>query len=163
MSNNQKHFSSECNDFKLAIQNDKSEVVCSMCKKCLITANHDQCLLKYVDDMNIGTKKSNAKVSNLKIKISSIWRPKKVGHPERHASPNPIKPTPCLKWSPTGRMFDISGKIVTSSDSETNEIPDSDSSNPHKPKRTWFPNSSFLFGRPFKFSYGASTPVVPSI
>ncbi|GJS97705.1 hypothetical protein Tco_0804673 [Tanacetum coccineum] len=39
--NNQKHMSSECNNIKLAIRNDKSELVCASCKKCLITANHD--------------------------------------------------------------------------------------------------------------------------
>ncbi|GKC22222.1 retrovirus-related pol polyprotein from transposon TNT 1-94, partial [Tanacetum coccineum] len=31
LSKNQKHMSSECNNIKLAIQNDKSEVVCAMC------------------------------------------------------------------------------------------------------------------------------------
>ncbi|GJT73585.1 hypothetical protein Tco_1032871 [Tanacetum coccineum] len=41
LSKNKKHMSSECNHVKLAIQNDKSEVICAMCKQCLITANHD--------------------------------------------------------------------------------------------------------------------------
>ncbi|GJU90781.1 hypothetical protein Tco_1303204 [Tanacetum coccineum] len=67
LSKNKKHMSSECNNIKLAIQNDKSEVVCAMCKRCLITANHDVCV---------------------------------------------------LKWSPTGRMFDLKGKIIKSSESE---------------------------------------------
>ncbi|GKC93325.1 hypothetical protein Tco_1158767, partial [Tanacetum coccineum] len=44
--------SSECNYVKLAIRNDKFEVVCAMCKQCLITANHDVCVLNYVNDMN---------------------------------------------------------------------------------------------------------------
>ncbi|GJS43860.1 hypothetical protein Tco_0812807 [Tanacetum coccineum] len=35
--------SSEGNNIKLAIRNDKSEVVCATCKQCLITANHDEC------------------------------------------------------------------------------------------------------------------------
>ncbi|GJU96438.1 hypothetical protein Tco_1321194 [Tanacetum coccineum] len=42
---NQKHMSSECNNITLAIQNAKSEIVCVMCKQCLITANHDVCVL----------------------------------------------------------------------------------------------------------------------
>nr|GEY86457.1 hypothetical protein [Tanacetum cinerariifolium] len=45
LSKNKKHMSSKCNNVKLAIRNDKSEVVCAMCKKCLITANHDVCVL----------------------------------------------------------------------------------------------------------------------
>ncbi|GJY27311.1 hypothetical protein Tco_0402037 [Tanacetum coccineum] len=44
LSKNKKHMSSECNHVKLTIQNDKSEVVCAMCKQCLITANHDVCV-----------------------------------------------------------------------------------------------------------------------
>ncbi|GJX31609.1 hypothetical protein Tco_0241464 [Tanacetum coccineum] len=62
--------SSECNNFKLAIRNDKSEVVCAMWSK------------------------------------------------ERIASSKPRKPRTCLRWSPTGRMFDFSGKLIESSDSE---------------------------------------------
>ncbi|GKA80554.1 retrovirus-related pol polyprotein from transposon TNT 1-94 [Tanacetum coccineum] len=67
LSTNKKHMSSECNNIKLTIQNDKSEVVCAMCKQCLIIAYHDVCV---------------------------------------------------LKWSPTGRMFDLKGKIFASSKSE---------------------------------------------
>ncbi|GJX36678.1 hypothetical protein Tco_0248235 [Tanacetum coccineum] len=44
--------SSECNYVKLSIQNDKSEVVYAICKQCLITTNHDVCVLNYVNDMN---------------------------------------------------------------------------------------------------------------
>ncbi|GKA03576.1 retrovirus-related pol polyprotein from transposon TNT 1-94 [Tanacetum coccineum] len=51
LSKNKKHMSSECNNIKLAIRNDKSEVVCAMCKQCLIAANHDVCVLNYVNDM----------------------------------------------------------------------------------------------------------------
>ncbi|GJX37413.1 hypothetical protein Tco_0250716 [Tanacetum coccineum] len=51
-SKNNIHMSSECNNIKLAIRNDKSEVVCAMCKQCLITANRDVCVLNYVNDMN---------------------------------------------------------------------------------------------------------------
>nr|GEU71932.1 retrovirus-related Pol polyprotein from transposon TNT 1-94 [Tanacetum cinerariifolium] len=52
ISKNKKHISSACNNVKLAIRNDKSKVVCAMCKQCLITANHDVCVLNYVNDMN---------------------------------------------------------------------------------------------------------------
>nr|GFC86023.1 hypothetical protein [Tanacetum cinerariifolium] len=52
LSKNKKHMSSECNNVKLATQNVKCKVVCAMCKQCLISVNHDACLLNYVDDMN---------------------------------------------------------------------------------------------------------------
>ncbi|GJV38029.1 hypothetical protein Tco_1410506 [Tanacetum coccineum] len=65
LSKNQKHMSSECNNIKLAIRNDKSEVVCAMYKKCLVTSNHDVCMLTYVNDMNSSANAKNANVSNV--------------------------------------------------------------------------------------------------
>ncbi|GJU64093.1 hypothetical protein Tco_1245928 [Tanacetum coccineum] len=62
---NKRHISSECNNIKLAIRNDKSEVVCGICKQCLITANHDVCVLTYVNDMNSRDTKQSANVSNI--------------------------------------------------------------------------------------------------
>nr|GEV68438.1 retrovirus-related Pol polyprotein from transposon TNT 1-94 [Tanacetum cinerariifolium] len=50
-SRKKKHMSSECNNVKLATQNVKSKVVCAMCKQCLISVNHDVCLLNYVNGM----------------------------------------------------------------------------------------------------------------
>ncbi|GKB45396.1 retrovirus-related pol polyprotein from transposon TNT 1-94 [Tanacetum coccineum] len=88
LSKNKKHMSSKCNNIKLAIWNDKYEVVCAMCKQCLITANHD------------------------------VKKPKKVGFTERLASPKPSKPRMCLRWSPTRKTFDIKGNLIASSESD---------------------------------------------
>ncbi|GKC62092.1 hypothetical protein Tco_1089690 [Tanacetum coccineum] len=63
LSKNKKHMSSECNNIKFAIQNDKSKVVCAMCKKCLITSNHDVCVLNYVNDMSSHVNNFSANVS----------------------------------------------------------------------------------------------------
>ncbi|GJY65959.1 hypothetical protein Tco_0468197 [Tanacetum coccineum] len=114
--------SSECNNIKLSIWNDKSEVVCAICKQCLITSNHDVCVLNYVNGMN-------SRVNNLCVNVSKtanqkkhkpmVMKPKKVGSKERLASPKPRKPRTCLRWSPTGRMFDLKGKIIKSSESES--------------------------------------------
>nr|GEX34490.1 retrovirus-related Pol polyprotein from transposon TNT 1-94 [Tanacetum cinerariifolium] len=104
LSKNKKHMSSECNNVKLAIQNDKYEVVCAMCKRCLITANHDVCLLNYLNDMNSRGKKQKANVSNIakqtKLK-PHVKKPKKLGSNKILASPKPSKPRICLRWSPT--------------------------------------------------------------
>nr|GEX96933.1 integrase, catalytic region, zinc finger, CCHC-type, peptidase aspartic, catalytic [Tanacetum cinerariifolium] len=48
---NKKHMSSECNNVKLATQNVKSKVFCVICKQCLNSVNHDECLLNYVNGM----------------------------------------------------------------------------------------------------------------
>ncbi|GKF34904.1 hypothetical protein Tco_0108104 [Tanacetum coccineum] len=118
---------SECNNIKLAIQNDKSEVVCAMCKKCLVTSNHDVCVLNYVNDMN------------------------SHGSKERLASPTPSKPRICLRWSPTGRVLDLKGKIIASSESvcqsDNSNGDNTCTSNPQEPIIKQFPNSTSFLGR----------------
>nr|GEV90350.1 hypothetical protein [Tanacetum cinerariifolium] len=82
LSRNKKHMSSECNNVKLATQNVKSKVVCAMCKQCLISVNHDVCLLNYVNGMTSRGKKQKANVSiNEKQKKHNqrLRRPRKSG------------------------------------------------------------------------------------
>ncbi|GJW52415.1 retrovirus-related pol polyprotein from transposon TNT 1-94 [Tanacetum coccineum] len=125
LSKNKKHILSECNNVKLAIRNDISKIVCAMCKQCLITANHDVCVLNYVNGMNSRGKKQKANISNianLTKHMPLVKKPKKVGFSEKLASPKPSKSRMCLRWSPTGKMFDIKGKLIRSSDSEYLEV-----------------------------------------
>nr|GEW81196.1 reverse transcriptase domain-containing protein [Tanacetum cinerariifolium] len=123
LSKNKNHMSSECNNVKLAIRNDKSKVVCAMCKQCLITANHDP----------------------------KVMQPKKVGSNERLDSPKPSKPRSFLRWSPTGRLFDLKGKIIASSESErqSNSFNGDNActSDPMEPTIKRFPNSTSFLGR----------------
>ncbi|GJR03054.1 retrovirus-related pol polyprotein from transposon TNT 1-94 [Tanacetum coccineum] len=75
LSKNKKHMSNECNNIKLDVRNNKSEVVCAMCKQCLITANHDVCVLKYVNGMNSHDLRcSKHMTGNLKLLINFIWK-----------------------------------------------------------------------------------------
>ncbi|GJR00084.1 retrovirus-related pol polyprotein from transposon TNT 1-94 [Tanacetum coccineum] len=112
--------SSECNNVKLAIWNNKSEIVCAICKQCLITANHDVCVLNYVNGINSRGKKQKANFSNIANQtkhLPQVKKPKKVGFTERLASPKPSKPRMYLRWSPTRKMFDIKGNLIASSES----------------------------------------------
>nr|GFB71130.1 retrovirus-related Pol polyprotein from transposon TNT 1-94 [Tanacetum cinerariifolium] len=114
--------SSKCNNVKLATQNVKSKVVCAMCKQCLISINHDECLLNYVNGMTSRGKKQKANVSineKQKKQKPNVKKTKKVGSIERLASHNPSKPKSFLRWSPTRRLFDLKGKIIASSESES--------------------------------------------
>ncbi|GKE70274.1 hypothetical protein Tco_1528346 [Tanacetum coccineum] len=114
---NQKHMSSECNNIKPAIRNDKSEVICAMCKQNLFTTSHDVCLLNYVNDMNSRGKKQKANVSyieNQKKQKPKVKKPMKVGSKERLASPTPSEPSITRRLSPTRRIFDYNGKIIIS-------------------------------------------------
>ncbi|GJY04217.1 retrovirus-related pol polyprotein from transposon TNT 1-94 [Tanacetum coccineum] len=102
LSMTKKHMSYELNNIKLAIQNDKSELVCAMCKQCLITNNHDVCVLNYVNDMNSRDDKLSAnvsKIANQKKHKPKAKKPKKVGSKERLASPEPSKPRTYLRSS----------------------------------------------------------------
>ncbi|GKB78838.1 retrovirus-related pol polyprotein from transposon TNT 1-94, partial [Tanacetum coccineum] len=108
-----------------------------MCKQCLITANHDVCMLNYVNDMNSCSKQQKPKV----------WKPKNIGSKERLASPKPRKPRTYLRWSPTGRIFDLTGKIIKSSNVESHSDclngNNACTPNPKEPERKRFPNSTF--------------------
>nr|GFA73036.1 retrovirus-related Pol polyprotein from transposon TNT 1-94 [Tanacetum cinerariifolium] len=52
LSKNNKHISSLCNNIKIDSHDVISKVVCAMCKKCLISVNHDKCLSNYMIGKN---------------------------------------------------------------------------------------------------------------
>nr|GEY51558.1 putative ribonuclease H-like domain-containing protein [Tanacetum cinerariifolium] len=96
LSKNKKHMSSACNNFTLDSHNVYSK--------------------------NSRGKKQTANVSikeKQKKQKPKVKKPKKVGFIERLATPKPSKPRSLLRWSPTGRLFDQKGKIVDSSESES--------------------------------------------
>nr|GFB00338.1 putative ribonuclease H-like domain-containing protein [Tanacetum cinerariifolium] len=122
LSKNNKHMSSTCNNIKIDSHNVYSKVVCAMCKQCLISVNHDECLLNYVNDKNSRGKNQKARVSFKETQMKyqpKVTKPKKVGTRESLATPKPRKPRFLLRWSPTGKMFDKTGKIVASSEFES--------------------------------------------
>nr|GEW59161.1 hypothetical protein [Tanacetum cinerariifolium] len=150
LSKNKKHMSFECNNVKLSTQNVKSKVVCAMCKQCLISVNHDKCLLNYVNGMTSRGKKQKANVSineKQKKQQPKVKKTKKVGSIKRLTSPKPSKPRSFLRWSPTGRLFDLKGKIIASIESESqfdcSKGDNACTSNPLEPTIKRFPNSTF--------------------
>nr|GEX77280.1 putative ribonuclease H-like domain-containing protein [Tanacetum cinerariifolium] len=129
LSKTKKHMSFECNNIKLAIRNVKSKIVCAMCKQCLITANHNVCVLNFMNDVN------------------------SHGSKERLASSKPSKPRMCLRWSPIGRFFDLCAELIGSSDSECksdNSMCNACTSNPQEPIIKRFLHSTFSLGRNLK-------------
>nr|GFB85210.1 hypothetical protein [Tanacetum cinerariifolium] len=152
LSKNKKHMLSACNNFMLDSQNVYSKVVCAMCKQCLISVNHDECLLNYVNDKNYHGKKQSANVSikeKQKKRKSKVKKPKKVESHKSLATPTPRKPRSFLRWSPTGRMFDINDKIIASSkfesQSDCSKGDNACTSNPVEPTIKRFPNATFSF------------------
>nr|GEU60184.1 hypothetical protein [Tanacetum cinerariifolium] len=85
------HTSYECNYVKLAIRNEKSEVICAICKQCLIIANHDECVLQYVNGMKSRIKNQSFNVSksaNQKKHKANVKKSKKSEFKESLASPS---------------------------------------------------------------------------
>nr|GFA08328.1 retrovirus-related Pol polyprotein from transposon TNT 1-94 [Tanacetum cinerariifolium] len=121
LSKNNKHISSACNNIKNDSQDVISKVVCAMCKKCLISVNHDKCLSKNVNAKNSCGKNRKAKVSVKEIQKKyppKASKPQKVGTHESLATPKPKKSRLLLRWLPTGRLFDQEGKLTASGESK---------------------------------------------
>nr|GEY94772.1 Gag-Pol polyprotein [Tanacetum cinerariifolium] len=161
-----KHMSSKCNNVKLATQNVKSKVVCAICKQCLIFVNHDVCLFNYVNVMSSHSKKQKANVSineKQKKQQPKVKKTMKVGAIKRLASAKPSKPRSFLRWSPTGRMFDLKGKIIAFSDSKSqsdcSKGDNACTSNPLEPTIKRFPNSTISLAGKSKIESHPPKPV----
>nr|GFA56362.1 hypothetical protein [Tanacetum cinerariifolium] len=151
LSKNNKHISSTCNKIKIDSHDVISKVVCAMCKKYLISVNHDKCLSNFMNGKNSCEKNQKAKISVKAIQKKyqpKVTKPKKVESYKSLATPKPRKSRLLLKWSPTGKLFDKDGRIVDSSESKGQFVcsngDNACTSNPMEPKIKRFPNSTSL-------------------
>ncbi|GJT02556.1 retrovirus-related pol polyprotein from transposon TNT 1-94 [Tanacetum coccineum] len=80
--------------------------------KCTTRTRRPQPRNNHMSD-KVPFKSKSSCLSNELEKIEENHRRSK----ERLASPKPRSPRSCFKWSPTGRMFDLKGKIITTSES----------------------------------------------
>ncbi|GJS82527.1 reverse transcriptase domain-containing protein, partial [Tanacetum coccineum] len=136
---------------------------------------HDSKIKNRVTDMsNMDEKRTNRawewkeyEKSKPKAYLYLMGQPIESGSNKRLASPKPSKPRSCLRWSPTGRLFDLKGKIIASSQSESqSDCSNGDNactSNPPEPTIKRFPNSTSFLGRLSKFVYGALTQFLGTI
>ncbi|GJT33624.1 hypothetical protein Tco_0924043 [Tanacetum coccineum] len=102
--------------------------------------------------LNHGCHSANVlKSANQEKHKPNVKKSKKLGSDERLASPRPSKPRTCLRWLPTGRIFDLCGKITasnnTESESDTSVCDNASASNPQEPTSKGFPNSTFFLDR----------------
>ncbi|GJU60813.1 retrovirus-related pol polyprotein from transposon TNT 1-94 [Tanacetum coccineum] len=139
--------------------NTKNDRVTSMSKsscsknKEIEVEEHHRNLLLSMKMKHMSSECNNVKLAirnvNLKLFVLclKVWKPKNVGSKERLASPTPRKPRSYLRWSPTGRTFDHTGKIIESSNVESHSDclkgDNAYTSNPQEPKSKRFPNSTF--------------------
>nr|GEU74912.1 ribonuclease H-like domain-containing protein [Tanacetum cinerariifolium] len=139
---------------RLSIQNAKSEIVCVMCKQCLVTANHDVCVLNYMNNMNSRADNKSANVSireNKKKHKAKSKKSKDLWSKGSLASSRPSKPRTYLRWIPTGRIFSMCGKLTASSNTENKSVKsvcdNASTSNPSEPSSNGFSISTSLLGR----------------
>nr|GEU90029.1 hypothetical protein [Tanacetum cinerariifolium] len=99
---------------------DSKHFVCSTCQKCVFNANLDDCITKFLKEVNCRTKDQSPKSRN---NIKPAKRIPNVNKSERwiskgyrfslnksstvHEKPN--TPRYCLRWKPTGRIFKTVG------------------------------------------------------
>ncbi|GJT32610.1 hypothetical protein Tco_0923029 [Tanacetum coccineum] len=99
---------------------DSKHFVCSTCHKCVFNANHDNCITKFLKEVNSRAKvqspktrnntkpvgpKSHTQKPSRQIAIGQRFSPKKSF--AVHEKPN--TPRSCLRWKLTGRIFKIAG------------------------------------------------------
>ncbi|GKD70319.1 hypothetical protein Tco_1324409, partial [Tanacetum coccineum] len=107
---------------------------------------------RYVNGMKSRMKNQSGNLSksaNQKKQKANVKKSKTLSSEDRLASSRPSKPKTCLKWLPTGRIFDLCRKITSSSntesESDTSVCDNASASNPQEPTNKGFPSStSFL-------------------
>ncbi|GKA23506.1 retrovirus-related pol polyprotein from transposon TNT 1-94 [Tanacetum coccineum] len=55
---------------KHSVRNAKFESICAICNKCLFDANHDMCIIDYVNDVNM-----RSKPKSKRNKMRKVWKP----------------------------------------------------------------------------------------
>ncbi|GJW43834.1 retrovirus-related pol polyprotein from transposon TNT 1-94 [Tanacetum coccineum] len=74
---------------KRTVINLNSHSVCQTCNKCLISANHDMCVVTYLHSVN-----ASPSVKNVVRKVKQVWKPKQVKQ----------------VWKPTGNILTTVGR-----------------------------------------------------
>ncbi|GKF15518.1 hypothetical protein Tco_0056980, partial [Tanacetum coccineum] len=76
---------------KHSVRNAKFESICAICNKCLFDANHDMCIIDYVNDVNVRSKSKSKR-----NKMRKVWKLTGKVFSEIGYS-----------WKPTSRTFTI--------------------------------------------------------
>nr|GEU65976.1 hypothetical protein [Tanacetum cinerariifolium] len=120
---------------------DSKHFVCSTCQKCVFNANHDSCVAKFLNEVNLRAKVPSNETTNRNKTIEQISFAKKPKRQIPKGHRFSIKKTSvvhtrtmtlrsCLRWKPTGKIFKIvglrwvpTGKIFTSSTTKVDTQP----------------------------------------
>ncbi|GJR54454.1 hypothetical protein Tco_1404975 [Tanacetum coccineum] len=160
---------------------DSKHFVCSTCHKCVFNANHDNCITKFLKEVNSRAKvqspktrnntkpvepKSHTQKPSRQIAIGQRFSPKKSS--AVHEKPN--TPRSCLRWKPTGRIFKIAGlrwiptgkmftDYTTKVDSEPPNGSNDDITNPYECDQTLNVSAGLALQRQMASADNTSGPV----
>ncbi|GJS84069.1 hypothetical protein Tco_0750610 [Tanacetum coccineum] len=89
-----------------------NDLQCPTCKKCLYSANHDECVLEYLSRLDVKSHKTTKRYMPV-VKSSASKKPKRqipTGHRFSHKKTTTVPektrtPRSCLRWQPTGRIL----------------------------------------------------------
>nr|GEW23010.1 retrovirus-related Pol polyprotein from transposon TNT 1-94 [Tanacetum cinerariifolium] len=85
---------------KRTVINSNSDFVCKTCNKCFILANHDMCVIKYLNSVN-----ASSSAKNVVRKVKQVWKPKHVK--QVWTAAGKVLTTVGYQWKPTRRIFTL--------------------------------------------------------
>ncbi|GJY22007.1 retrovirus-related pol polyprotein from transposon TNT 1-94, partial [Tanacetum coccineum] len=135
---------------KRTVVNLNSHSVCQTCNKCLMSTNHDMCVVDYLQYVKAPPSIHN--IHNVVRKVKQVWKPKKIRQvwkPTRK-----VLTSVAHQWRPTCRIFTLGEqcpltrltkpKVVSAKQNENQAIT---CANQQEPNQNWgsnFPNSPSL-------------------
>ncbi|GJX16210.1 hypothetical protein Tco_0217042 [Tanacetum coccineum] len=85
---------------KRTVINSNSHYVCQTCNKCLISANHDVCVVTYLHSVN-----ASPSIKNVVRKVKQVWIPKQVKQVWK--ATRKVLTSIGYQWRPTGNIFTL--------------------------------------------------------
>ncbi|GJS73549.1 retrovirus-related pol polyprotein from transposon TNT 1-94 [Tanacetum coccineum] len=101
---------------KRTVINSNSHSVCKTCNKCLISANHDMCVVNYLHSVN-----ASPSVKNVVRKVQQVWKPKQVKQVWKPTGK--ILTNVGYQWMPTGRTFTLGARCPLTRFTKSKVVP----------------------------------------
>nr|GEU41674.1 hypothetical protein [Tanacetum cinerariifolium] len=95
-----KDFNRRDKNSKRTVINSNSDSVCQTCNKCFISANHDMCVIKYLNFVN-----APSSTKNVVREVKQVWKPKHVKQVRKAIGT--MLTAVSYQWKPTGRIFTL--------------------------------------------------------
>nr|GEU54736.1 hypothetical protein [Tanacetum cinerariifolium] len=124
---------------KHSVGNAKFEFICAICNKCLFDANHDICLVDFVNDVNVRSKSKSKRNKKRKAwkPTGKVITPKKLVHLKKTTPKSVETPKPKIKvYSRRPKQIRLVGS------SKKAKIVESKIANNSKPTHLWGSNAT---------------------